>query len=121
MELIDKEELIGYLELEIEQYMNSNHGGIYLAEDAVEEIKYFPTVEAYSKEAVEQIMWERDMAISQLNDYGVQFGEQADCVRVVRCKDCLFFNTECILINDGDVWYEDDFCSYGRRMEKDNA
>lgn len=48
-----------------------------------------PTVEAYSAEAVKQIMWERDMAIQQLNDYGVQLGEKADCAKVVRCKECL--------------------------------
>ena len=42
-----------------------------------------PTADAYSKGYVEQIRWERDMAIQQLNDYGVQFGEKAD-VQIVR-------------------------------------
>ena len=32
--------------------------------------------------AIEQIKWERDMAIKQLESYGVGFGEQADVVKV---------------------------------------
>jgi len=54
-----------------------------LACDVME--KYLGKKESY----ISQIRWERDIAISQLNDYGVQFGEQADCVRVVRCKNCI--------------------------------
>lgn len=38
--------------------------------------------------AIEQIRWERDTAIKQIEDYGVSFGEKADCVKVIRCKDC---------------------------------
>ena len=46
--------------------------------------KYLGKKESY----ISQIRWERDIAVSQLEDYGVQLGEQADCVRVVRCKNC---------------------------------
>lgn len=37
---------------------------------------YVPT------EVLEQIQWERDVAIDQLNSYGVQFGEKADVQKV---------------------------------------
>ena len=81
-----------------------------------------PTVEAYSAEAVKQIMWERDMAIQQLNDYGVQLGEKADLQAVVRCRDCAFWQDN----NDGYPhpdcrWVQietpdaDDYCSLGER------
>ena len=36
--------------------------------------------------AVGQIMWERDMAFKQLEDYGVGFGEEAELQRVKRGK-----------------------------------
>jgi len=66
---------------------------------------------------ISQIRWERDIAISQLNDYGVQLGEQADCVRVVRCKNCRHSEE----YTDVIVWCNefqtakgiDDFCSSG--------
>lgn len=42
----------------------------------------------------EQIMWERDMAIKQLEEHGIPFGGKADnVVKVVRCKDCKWFMT----------------------------
>ena len=71
-----------------------------------------PTVEAYSAEAVKQIMWERDMAVQQLNDYGVQFGEKADCVRVVRCEDCNYYTR-------GVCWNENITCNCDCDLEKE--
>lgn len=79
-----------------------------------------PTVDAVSRALHEWIKWERDMAVSQLNDYGVQLGEKADCVRVVRCKDCYHFEPFdcpdgwgiCKLHNDSE-WHGNDHCSYG--------
>lgn len=35
------------------------------------------------EKAIEQFMWERDVAIEQLVSYGVGFAEKADVVRVV--------------------------------------
>ena len=84
----------------------------------------------YSKGAVEQIMWERDMAIQQLNDLGIQFGEE-----VVRCKncenrytdDCPMYFEEWVYYYDGDylerdIIYHDNtkddwFCPMRKRME----
>lgn len=123
MELICKEELLKRFE-----FVTKANGTAICYE-----IKCAPTVEAVPKELYDQIKWERDIAISQLESYGVQFGEQADCVRVVYCKNCVFYDKDedrdcgfynkdgdrdcglCTLINDGDKWFGNDFCSYGRR------
>lgn len=38
-----------------------------------------------------QYKWERDIALSQLEEYGIGFGEKKrDMVEVVRCKDCKY-------------------------------
>ena len=38
---------------------------------------------------LEQVMWERDIALDQLEEYGIPFGGIAtDVVKVVRCEDC---------------------------------
>ena len=41
--------------------------------------------------------------------------------RIVRCKDCRYYNSEekeCLdLMGHGRRWEEDDFCSYGAKME----
>lgn len=115
MDLIDRSEL--RTKLAYMWYDNCN----LTAKDIEKAIFEAQTVEAVAKELYEQIKWERDIAISQLESYGVQFGEQADCVRVVRCKDCVFYYEDedrdcglCTLINDGDEWFENDFCSYGQ-------
>lgn len=74
--------------------------------------------------------WERDTAISQLEEYGIGFAEKKrDLVEVVRCKDCKWYeqkqknlpyavkksycNRSCTLATK-----EDDFCSYGERSEE---
>ena len=40
---------------------------------------------------------------------------------IVRCKDCRYYNSEekeCLdLMGHGRRWEEDDFCSYGAKME----
>jgi hypothetical protein len=61
---------------------------LFYAGTVLEYIKDVPTVDAIPKGAYEQVKWERDMAVQQLNDYGVQLGEKADLQAVVRCKDC---------------------------------
>lgn len=44
----------------------------------------------------------------------------ADVVEVVRCKDCKFWDSDCIWCN---LWgntqeYDDGYCNYGERKEK---
>lgn len=46
MRLIDADVLVEEMEKEICRYWNENGGGYYLAEDAIEEVKLAPTVEA---------------------------------------------------------------------------
>ena len=41
-----------------------------------------PTADVVESKQIEQIKWERDTAIKQLESYGVGFGEKADVVRV---------------------------------------
>lgn len=97
-----------------------------------------PTVDAVSRDVLDQVMWERDVAIEQLKSYGVSFGEKADVVKVVRCKDCEYKRELEGHLVCGDsmragmgvdvfeipTYYfnkiaPDDFCSRGRR--KDNG
>lgn len=38
---------------------------------------------------LEQVIWERDLAMEQLKEHGIAFGGiEPDVVKVVRCKDC---------------------------------
>lgn len=75
--------------------------------------------------AIDQIRWERDMAIEQLKNYGIGFCEKADIVKVIRCKDCdnLYFHKDIngaiisrcclheIIVN------KNDFCNHGIKEE----
>lgn len=55
-------------------------------------IQYAPIVDAVSPSVVEQYKWERDVAIAQLEELGIGFGQKKpDMVEVVRCKDCKAF------------------------------
>ena len=69
-------------------------------------------------EALEQIRWERDMAMEQLAEHGIPFGGKApDVVKVVRCGECILRGTVgCAmdgihLKNNKDH----DYCSHGKR------
>lgn len=71
--------------------------------------------------------WERDIALSQLEEYGIGFGEKKrdDLVDVVRCKDCKYWQAqevgivECsVCTRIHDMVFEmgaDEFCSRGER------
>lgn len=81
---------------------------------------------AVCKELYDLIKEERNIAISQLNDYGVRFGEKADCVRVVRCKDCIHAHSHDD--KNSDIKFvmclfhamsknKNDYCSYGEKRD----
>lgn len=77
--------------------------------------------ETVSIEHLKQVMWERDVAIRQLNEIGKGFGEKMDDVRkVVFCKDCRYrSNTGTCQHPRFDVLptaYPFDFCSYGTKF-----
>lgn len=74
-----------------------------------------------------QIKWERDIALSQLENYGIGFGEDKnpDFIKVTRCKDCQYFkdakiNNKGFLICPASERKitENDYCSYA---EKENT
>ena len=87
-----------------------------------------PPAKVVSMGVFEQIRWERDIAIEQLKDYGVGFGEKKkDLVEVVRCKDCKYGkkiddeSVKCALIDGKDWCCNNDFCSDGvRRTGNEN-
>ena len=87
-----------------------------------------PTVDAVSRGVHDQVRWERDIAIEQLESYGVSLGEKADVVKVVRCKDCKHYHQyhvgksnnlcewgKCKLINMDVDMPENGFCCFGER------
>ena len=45
-----------------------------------------PAADVVSKGLYEQIKWERDVALAQLEEYGVSLGEKADVAEVVHAK-----------------------------------
>lgn len=84
------------------------------------------TVDAVSRGAHDQVRWERDVAMEQLEEHGIPFGGIApDVVKVVRCKDCKYkFSANghdkkgCPLDGVG-LLNDDDFCSCGERKDND--
>lgn len=50
------------------------------------EIREMDSVDAVSRGVLDQIRWERDIAIGQLESYGVSLGEKADVMKVVHGK-----------------------------------
>ena len=93
---------------------------------AMQYIDNFPTVDAVSRGVHDQVRWERDTAIGQLEEHGIPFGGIApDVVKVVRCKDCkhwggVVYGGRCkhwSTTMQGTTFYtsNDDFCSYGER------
>lgn len=101
--------------------------GIFL--QTVEEA---PAADVVSKGVYEQVQWERDMAMKQLEEHGIPFGGEADdVVNVVRCKDCKYTEMIVDIIGNPQLYCRhhryypnvdfDDFCSWGKRKEKDDV
>lgn len=55
-------------------------------EDAIQRIKNAPAVDAVSKSLYDQIKWERDIALSQLEEIGLSLGQIVDDANVVPRK-----------------------------------
>ena len=53
-------------------------------EDAIQRIKNAPAVDAVSRGLFEQYKWERDVAISQLEELGICFGRKIDGVYLTK-------------------------------------
>lgn len=96
------------------------------ANKVIDRIKSAPTADVVLSSVLEQVRWERDMALETLKEHGIGFCEKSDMVEVVRCKDCRHFVP--IILNGkvqergyctlGCDWVnrkETDFCNYGER------
>lgn len=68
---------------------------------------------------IEQIRWERDLAMKQLEEHGIPFGGKADdVIRVCRCKDCKHYDGKwCLLLDMVNSDMGDWFCGYGKRKD----
>lgn len=129
MDLVDRQASLD----DIKEYFCStcnNYNGIKCRacciDDTIELIENTPTVEAVPcdihNDVCDQIMWERDVAMSQLEEYGIPFGGIApDVVKVVRCKNCTNWARN-VGVSDspnGICFCHDictngeDYCSYG--------
>lgn len=86
------------------------------------EIQDISTADVVSREVLDQIRWERDVAMEQLKEHGIPFGGIApDVVKVVRCKDCTWFSEGTCKNAFGLVSFDENaFCSYGERRNNDN-
>lgn len=88
---------------------------------AIEALQTEPT-KAVPPSLADVYKWERDIALSQLEEYGIGFAEKKrdDLVEVVRCKDCRW-QEECsqfvVLHMFCGVYQEISFCSHGERRD----
>ena len=85
--------------------MSSEYAEGYLdcADDARKAVKEAPDADVVSRGVFEQVKWERDMAMQQLEEHGIPFGGEADdVVNVVRCKDCVYFQPNFVETNNGE-------------------
>ena len=52
-------------------------------QDFIDRVETFPKADVVSRGLYDQIKWERDVAIEQLESYGISLGEKADVAKVV--------------------------------------
>lgn len=74
-DLIDRQKIIEQLEL-LAKYEDPYDRSVVLG--VVHTIKCAPAVDAVSRGLYEQIKWERDIAMSQLEEHGIAFGAKAE-------------------------------------------
>ncbi len=102
-------------------------------DDMYQIVRDMDGVDVISKAAFKQVLWERNMAMRQLEEYGIPFcGKAEDVVKVIRCKDCKFCEERCYgdienlcvkftcMVKNRTCWLND-FCSYAERKEIDNV
>ena len=88
---------------------------------AIEALKAEPN-KAVPLSLADVYKWERDIALSQLEEYGICFGEKKrdDLVEVVRCGECrhMMADGRCYMFADDNIKPSaSDFCSYGERKQ----
>lgn len=92
------------------------HSEVLPVDAVVMMLNQAPTVDAVSRGVHEQVRWERDVAIEQLESYGISLGEKADVVKVVRCRECKYEKT-CSILWESKEPKENGYCSLGERKE----
>lgn len=87
--------------------------------EIIDEISNMDTV---SRGVLDQVRWERDVAIGQLEEHGIPFcGVAPDVLKVVRCKDCKHMEMTPDSLRWCNVWNgingmgDEGFCNYGER------
>lgn len=100
---------------------NCNHMSDQILIDTIKElVDAQPTIDVVPVSVLEQVKWERDVAMKQLEEYGIPFGGIApDVVKVVRCKDCKWSELldpklyKCTAFKRAQD--ENNFCSFGKK------
>ena len=79
---------------------------------------------------LEQVMWERDMAMAQLKEHDIPFGGIApDIVKVVRCQNCEHshhmwgsktYMCKHSAYSEYEFHPENHYCGYGERKHESN-
>ena len=77
-----------------------------------------PTVDAVSRGVLDQVKWERDVAIEQLESYGVSLGEKAEVAKVVRGRWVPLYNVDWI---SDRKWLTDYVCSGCGQLHKEKS
>lgn len=104
---------------DVESYLAGN-------KEILEMIDAAPVVDAVPVGVLEQYIWERDCAISQLKEIGKGFGERMDDVaKTVRCGECKH-RRKPLYPHPTMIWcpmiehhhHPDWFCAYGKKEEK---
>lgn len=117
--------LINWIKTQINPYGKPTEKNAYGF--GLDVIRYIENAHAdvVSRKAYEQVKWERDTAIEQLNSYEVDFCEEADVVPVVRCKDCIYNKGQSVEFDNIIFCHKElpkartlnDYCSYGERKD----
>ena len=85
------------------------------------ELEMLSSADVVPRSIFEQVKWERDIAMKQLEDLGIGFGEEVkDVVEVVRCKDCkhrgMFYGEPFCELDVDCMYAKDDwYCPNGER------
>lgn len=105
---------------------NCNHMSDQILIDAIKElVDTQPVVDVVPISVLEQVKWEHDMAMKQLEEHNIPFGGIVpDVVKVVRCKDCKWSEIadpidttlyKCFAFKTKRLMDENSFCSIGKK------
>ena len=87
----------------LKRFAELHDGGNWLVNDYNADwihsfIETATAADVVSRGVFEQVKWERDMAMQQLEEHGIPFcGVADDVIEVVRCKDCKRFCSRTLL------------------------